>query len=332
MFKKAIKKQVKLKIAMTGPSGSGKTKSALRLATGFGGRIALIDSENDSASLYADEFNFDSVSISAPYTTEKYIDAIKAAVKAGYDWVIVDSATHAWAGEGGLLDQKEQIDARGKGNSYTNWATITKKHEAFKAEIQNSPIHLIATMRSKQDYVVTENAKGKQAPQKVGLAPIQREGMEYEFTVVYDVAMNHEAEASKDRTGLYSGKLFKITEETGVELRNWLASGEQVKGNEPTVVKTQATEVKNPLKLADAPHNPIEETTIIAGRNSGKMFKDVKPVELKELLENINQKNPDRTKVKPASLKFIETLEAYLCSVELTNEEPPEMDLDEALA
>lgn len=222
MFVKAERKRAKLKIGITGPSGSGKTYSGLLLAKGIGSKIAVIDTENGSASLYSDKFQFDVLELAPPFSTEKYIEAIKGAEKAGYDVILIDSISHAWAGEGGLLEQKEQLDSRGRGNSYTNWADITKKHEKFKSALLQADIHLIATMRSKQDYVLQADDKGKQSPKKVGLAPIQRDGMEYEFTTVFDIAMNHEAEASKDRTGLFSDKLFKITEETGEEFKKWL--------------------------------------------------------------------------------------------------------------
>lgn len=230
MFKKAQKKFVNLKVAITGPSGSGKTYSALRLAHGLGQKIAVIDTENGSAALYSDKFEFDTVEIAPPFFTEKYIDAIKMAEKMGYDVLVIDSISHAWASEGGLLSQKEQADSRG-GNSYTNWAGITKKHEVFKNAFLHANIHIICTMRSKQEYVMEANDKGKMAPKKVGLAPIQRDGMEYEFTTVFDVAMNHEAGASKDRTGLFADKFFKITEDTGAEFKQWLSTAVQPEAN-----------------------------------------------------------------------------------------------------
>lgn len=226
-FKKAERRQVKLKIAITGPSGSGKTYSALEMAKGIGKKIALIDTENGSASLYSDRFEFDTCEISPPYTIPKYTDAIKAAIAAGYEVLVIDSITHAWAGEGGLLAKKESLDARG-GNSYTNWGSITKEQELFKAALLNASVHLIVTMRSKQDYVVEVNEKGKSAPRKVGLAPIQRDGMEYEFTTVFDVAMDHAAAASKDRTGLFDGHIEKLSEETGKRLIAWLQSAKPV--------------------------------------------------------------------------------------------------------
>lgn len=222
-FKKAERRQAKLKIALTGPSGAGKTFSALSMAQGMGAKIAVIDTENGSASLYADRFEFDTLTLSQPYTVAKYMEAMKAAEQAGYDVVVIDSITHAWAGDGGLLAKKEALDARG-GNSYTNWGAITKEHEAFKAALLNLNTHLICTMRSKQDYVMEVNDRGKQAPKKVGLAPIQRDGMEYEFTTVLDIAQDHNAQVSKDRTGLFDGQIFKISKETGSALSKWLSS------------------------------------------------------------------------------------------------------------
>lgn len=223
MFKKAERKQVKLKIALTGPSGSGKTMSALLLAMGIGKKIAVIDTENGSASLYADRFDFDTIVLKSPYTVAKYLEAMNAASAAGFDVLIIDQISHAWAGEGGLLAKKEALDSRGGSNSYTNWGGITKEHEQFKSAILNYEGHLICTMRSKQDYVLEQNEKGKSVPKKVGMAPIQREGMEYEFTTVFDLAMDHYAQSSKDRTSLFDGQLFKITPDTGALFMKWLS-------------------------------------------------------------------------------------------------------------
>lgn len=222
-FKRASRRQVKFKLALTGPSGAGKTYSALLIASGLGKKIALLDTENHSASLYGDAFEFDELTMNPPYLIQKYRAAIDLAVKEKYDVLVIDSITHAWAGDGGLLAKKEALDAAGKGNGYTNWAGITKEHEAFKAALLNADIHLICTMRSKQDYALVDE-KGKQVPKKIGLAPIQREGMEYEFTTVLDLSMNHHAEASKDRTGLFDGQMFIPDKNTGVKILDWLSS------------------------------------------------------------------------------------------------------------
>jgi hypothetical protein len=212
----------KIKIAITGPSGSGKTMSALRLAKGLGDKFAVVDTENGSASLYSDKFDFDTLNLSPPYTTEKYMAAIDEAVKKGFDTLIIDQISHAWAGEGGLLQLKEMLDSSGKGNSYTNWAKITPLQEQFISKILHSPINLIATLRSKQEYILIENERGKQEPRKVGMAPVQRDGVEYEFTTVFDISMAHTATVSKDRTGLFSSNPFQITEEIGSKIKEWL--------------------------------------------------------------------------------------------------------------
>jgi hypothetical protein len=269
VFKKAERKKAKLKLAIAGPSGSGKTMSALRLAQGIGGKIAVIDTENGSASLYADRFEFDTLPLYPPYTTEKYLAAMDAAVRAGYELVIIDSISHQWAGEGGVLNRKEQMDARG-GNSYTNWGKLTPEQEKFKSAILHYPAHLIVTMRSKQDYILVENDKGKQAPRKVGMAPVQREGMEYEFTTVFDVAMNHEAAVSKDRTSIFNDQHFMVTEKTGEALKAWLNSGADVtpvqqapaapvapqKPVAPIQPKPQAEQPKAPQFDPEAPTAP----------------------------------------------------------------------------
>ena len=190
----------------------------------MGQKIAFVDTENGSASLYSDKFDFDVISMNPPFLTEKYAEAIKAAEAAGYDILILDSISHAWSGEGGLLEQKEQLDSRGKGgNSFTNWASITKKHEAFKSAILHSSMNIISTIRSKQEYVMVEQ-DGKRQIKRMGLAPIQRDGIEYEFAIVFDIAANHDAEVSKDRTGLFTDKIFKISEVTGEIIQKWLLS------------------------------------------------------------------------------------------------------------
>lgn len=247
MFKKAERKQVKLKIALTGPSGSGKTFSALILAHSMGKKIALIDTEKESASLYANRseepiFDFDTAPMSPPYAISKYTKAINAAVAAGYEVLIIDTISHAWME---LLNKKEALDSSGRGNGYTNWGPIGKEHEAFKSALLNSDIHIIATMRSKQDYVLVENEKGKQTPKKVGLAPIQRDGIEFEFTTVLDIAMDHSAAASKDRTGLFDGLIEPITSATGKRFMDWLAAGkakvvpEDIKASPPQPIKVE---------------------------------------------------------------------------------------------
>lgn len=245
-FTKATRKRVKLKLAITGPSGSGKTYSALRLASGLTDKIAFIDTENGSASLYSDRFNFDVLDIAPPFSNEKFTTAIKAAVDAGYEAIVIDSASHFW---NGILDFKAKLDARG-GNSYTNWGEAGKKFQEVIDAVLQSPVHLICCMRSKMDYIVETNDKGKQAPRKVGLAPIMRDGIEYEFTTVFDVDMAHQAKTSKDRSGLFHDQIFQISEETGKQFLSWVESGaEPAIANPPTIAGTNP-EIARPVKAA----------------------------------------------------------------------------------
>lgn len=223
---KAERRKAKLRLLLTGPSGSGKTYTAIIVARGLvgpTGKILLIDTERGSGELYADLTNYDVAPLEPPYRTEHYIEAIKYAEENGYDAVILDSITHAWAGQGGLLEQVDTIS--GSGNKFTAWSSITPKHQAFLDSMLSSPIHVIATVRSKTEYVLIPDEKGKNKPEKRGLAPIQRDGVEYEFTLVLDMAPNHTAEASKDRTGLFDGEIFYPTEETGKQLADWLDKG-----------------------------------------------------------------------------------------------------------
>ena len=271
-FKRATKSMAKAKLAVTGPSGSGKTLSSLYLAKGLGGVVGVIDSENNSASLYEDRFpswQYLTLPINPPYTVQKYLKAIEIAISEGIEVLVIDSLTHVWAAEGGLLQQKEALDSRG-GNSYTNWATITKLYEELKSKLLHSPIDIICTLRSKQEYVLEENQKGKQAPKKVGLAPIMRDGMEYEFTTVFDIGMDHQFMVSKDRTGLFDGVVATITENTGKEIRDWLTK------------RSNISDILADIPKEEPKTDPGDEK-IEFGDHDGKCIKDLNESEVKEL-------------------------------------------------
>lgn len=249
-FKKAQRSQVFIKLAVTGPTGSGKTYSSLRLANGLlegtQKRIAFLDTENDSASLYSDRFDFDVLPIDRPFEHEKFIAGIEQAVVDDYGVVIIDSSSHFWEG---ILEYKSKLDSRG-GNSYTNWNDAGKKFDGIISAVLQSKIHLIACMRSKMDYILEDNGKGKLAPKKVGLAPIMRDGIEYEFTTVFDVALDHQCQASKDRSGLFTDKIFQITEATGASIASWLRSAtpkaQHPTHNEPQMAQKQPPEDAQP--------------------------------------------------------------------------------------
>ncbi|NMP25053.1 ATP-binding protein, partial [Sulfobacillus harzensis] len=198
-FHKATKKQSFLRMALIGPSGSGKTYSSLRIAQGLGKKIAVIDSERGSASKYADEFDFDVLELDT-FAPRNYINAIDAAVAEGYDVLIIDSLTHAWIGKGGVLEMHDAAAAQEKsGNSYTAWRTVTPEHNRLVDAMLQAPLHVIATMRSKMEYVQEKNENGKTIIRKVGLQPIQRDGLDFEFDVVGDMDASNTLIVTKTR-------------------------------------------------------------------------------------------------------------------------------------
>lgn len=200
-FQKATKTQSKLRMAINGPSGSGKTFTGLTFACALanGGRVAVIDTERGSASKYADMFDFDVLELDT-YHPQQYMDGIQAAEDAGYDVILIDSLSHAWEGEGGVLDLHDQATKRQRTeNSYTAWKDITPIHRKLVDAMLQSKCHIIATMRSKTEYVLVTNSQGKQEPKKVGMAPVQRQGMEYEFDIVADMDTDHNMMVSKSR-------------------------------------------------------------------------------------------------------------------------------------
>lgn len=225
MFKPAVRKKSKLRLALTGPSGCGKTYSALLLSLGLGcERVALLDTENSSASLYTHLRAFDTVDLHAPYTPERYVEIIHAAAAQGYECLILDSITPEWVGVGGCIESNDLLaQARYKGNSWAAWSETTPRHKKFIDALQTAPLHIIATIRSKTDTVQSENRKVI----KLGMKLEQREGIEFEFTTVLDLQHDtHLAVPSKDRTQLFGAHTAApITVATGELLREWLETG-----------------------------------------------------------------------------------------------------------
>ncbi len=221
----ASKKKAKIKMGLQGPSGSGKTKSALLIAYGLCGdwtKIAVIDSENHSADLYSELGPYNVLPLTAPFTPERYIQAMKVCISSGIEVVILDSISHEWDGVGGVLD----IHSNMLGNSFTNWSKVTPRHNDFVQFLLQSDVHIISTMRAKTEYVLSEK-NGKQVPEKIGLKGITREGMDYEFTLVFEINQKHFSTATKDRTGLFIDKPeFIPTIETGKQILEWTLSGE----------------------------------------------------------------------------------------------------------
>jgi hypothetical protein len=228
-FGRATKARSRARLALIGPSGSGKTFSALSIATSLGGRIAVIDTEHGSASKYADQFDFDVLELGTfgPLT---YVEAMKAAAE--YDILIIDSLSHAWMGKDGALEQVDRAAKRSpSGNSFAAWRDVTPQHNALVEALVAHPAHLIVTMRSKTEYVLdTEERGGRKVtvPRKVGTAPVQRDGLEYEFDVVADMTLDHDMVVTKTRAPALDGKVFHNPgEDVANLLWAWLSAGEE---------------------------------------------------------------------------------------------------------
>jgi len=288
MFKQAIKQEAKLRLAVAGPSGSGKTYTSLAIATHLGGKIAVVDTEHGSASKYADKFNFDVMELEPPFAPDRFVKAIYEAQSAGYSTIILDSLSHAWNGTGGLLEIVDQIAARSSSkNSFAAWKEGTPIYNKMIDGIIQSNIHVLATMRTKQDYILVEkeSAAGRkyQAPEKVGMAPIQRDGFEYEFDIVLTLDNDNRAVVTKTRCDKLAGGVFvKPGKDVADILTEWL---------------TGAPRVEMTDSLSDKAVQYAAKTWNIA------------PVEAKEQIQlAINEKTIAAQCEKDAFKKFIEGL------------------------
>jgi hypothetical protein len=223
-FKKATKAAAKLRLGLIGPAGSGKTMTALRVAHGLGGRVAVIDTERGSASLYSGErgLDFDVLELDS-YEAEKFIQAIGQAEAAGYDVLIIDSLSHAWAGKGGILEFVDKAAKRSGGGSFSGWRDATPLHNQLVDAILGAKLHVICTLRSKVEHVI-EQVNGRTQVRKVGLQPVQRDGLEYEFTVVGDVTQDHELIITKTRAAWLKDQIVREAgEDLGKQLAAWLS-------------------------------------------------------------------------------------------------------------
>lgn len=266
IFQKAVRQVAKLRLALSGPSGSGKTYSALLIASGIVPieKVAVVDTENGSANLYANLGTYSVLTLHPPYTPKKYIEAIHAAEQEGFELVIIDSLSHAWNGEGGLLEQKDKAtDAKYKGNGWAAWREVTPEYNKLIETMLNSSCHIIATMRSKTEYM-QDDSSGRKRIVKVGAAPIQRDGIEYEFTVVFDLSIDHVATVNKDRTRLFDGQYFVPTPDVGKTLKQWLDAGEPAPAPQPVPVTApqqapQPAASSQPVQPAPQPAVPAQQ-------------------------------------------------------------------------
>lgn len=287
-FIKAVRENIWSKVLLIAPSGGGKSYSSLLLAsgmvkaneekTGKKERIAFIGTESSRDKYYANEFDYDILQISAPYTPEKYIDAIQMAIDAEYKFLVIDSTTHEWSGTGGCLEIHSKIP----GNSYTAWQKVTPRHNAFLDAMIETPIHVIATVRGKDEYVL-EEVNGKTVPRKVALGYSQRDGLEYLFTTSFVVEQDsHVASAVKDNTHIFENVNSVLSTKHGEELYKWATSGdleEKTKVLESS--KEEGKKIMVEAEKKDAGVEVKEEVKV----------EEVKTISAKEALDGITEES-----------------------------------------
>jgi hypothetical protein len=232
-LRKATRQKAKIRLGLSGVSGGGKTYSSLLIAKGLcndWSKIAVIDTENNSADLYAHLGDYNVLPLSSPFSPERYIEAIKACEKSGMEVIIIDSISHEWEGTGGCLEIVDQLtQGSTHKNSYISWGKVTPRHNAFIYSMLHSSAHIITTVRRKQDYEMSKGNNGKLIVEKAGLKEVTRDGWEYELTVNLQIDTAHNAIASKDRTGLFMGKPeFIPSEKTGELIKDWCESGAEI--------------------------------------------------------------------------------------------------------
>ena len=297
-LRQSSKKQAKIKMAIQGCAGSGKTYSSLLLAYGLirdWSRIAVIDSENNSADLYAHLGNYNVLSLQNNYSPENYMEAIEICEKAGMEVIIIDSMSQCWDF---LLD----CHANMQGNSFTNWGKITPRQTAFIQKLLQSNCHIISTLRTKQDYVLNEK-NGKLVPEKVGLKAVMRDGIDYEFTIVFDIDMKHHVTASKDRTGLFMGKAeFKIDASTGGKILEWCNDGVSIDRVKEQIHSSRSVEELNGIYHRYPEWYPFLSADFINRKSS--LTASCQPIN--NSLSNLNQNissNGNSNAIKPGQDK-----------------------------
>lgn len=278
--KKAVREKIFVKVALMSPSGGGKSYSALKLATGMANEIAkttgkkpkilLANTEAKRGYYYANEFEYDIVDIEAPHNPEKYVELIEFANSEGYGILILDSSSHEWEGKGGCLDLQQQA-----GGTYQSWAKVTPRHNKFIEAIADSPMHIIATMRGKDQYEVEKDDRGKTSVKKLGVGAKQRDGFEYEFTCTFLIDQKtHMAEAQKDNTHIFENESSTLLNESyGEKIIRWANSGE---GYTPVIKKEETSETNDELK--DAKKEIVALCTSLGGTKNEALMTTLKAV------------------------------------------------------
>lgn len=283
LFKKATKQQAKLRLALAGPAGSGKTYTSLLLASMLaqhdGGRVAVIDTENGSASKYADLFDFDAVSLTASsgFAPERYLEMLHEAESAGYPVVVMDSLSHEWAGQDGILQAVDQAAAQVSGNKFVAWGRVTPRHDKLVRAIVESPAHIICTLRAKMEYVQEKNDRGRTEIRAVGMKPIQRDELEYEFDVYGLLDQDNRLIVRKSRCPQLSGAVIdKPGKDVGDVLTAWLSSGEAI---------------PDPRAILEASYAATASRAVAMGHPHAEKLKTTKPDSLStEVLQTSTEK------------------------------------------
>lgn len=285
MFKKATKKQSKLRLALFGVSGGGKTYSALRLATGLGGKIAVIDTEHGSASKYSDRFDFDVCNIEKASISNILMCMREAQ---DYDVLIIDSLTHAW---NELLQEVDKIaKAKYGGNNWSGWSDGNKKQNELIKAILTFPGHVIATMRAETNWTTAVNDRGKVVPVRIGEAPKQGKQIEFEFDMLMQVSQDHQAVVLKDRTGKYQDECFLIEENFGKELVNWLEDGETNNNDDDELADFEREAYKKAVereKTSNDPLLPLDDNAFIEGFKK-RVLNILQPTQVKLFMKKNN--------------------------------------------
>jgi hypothetical protein len=304
-IKKATRNAVYVKIGMMGISGSGKTMSALLMGYGLlkaahpnltdeqvWEKILVIDTENGSASLYAGLTvgstrigEFLTIDVEAPFTVEKYIEAINAAEANGVEFLIIDSMSHAWQSEGGLLDKQNAVSRRMNGQTYQAWREITPLYNQLIDRILQCKMHVVSTYRGKKEYALEDGDNGKKKVTAKGVGAQFREGADYESTVYFEIAQDHMAFASKDRTHLFDGQYFLISPETGRQLYAWLSSADQAPAQ--VVKAVESAPVVAPAPEPDEPNAELANAIAMVDRIIKEKTKDMTVEEKAEVSNRI---------------------------------------------
>lgn len=299
IFQKALREKIWTKVLLTGPSGSGKTYSALRLASGIAkkmkSKIAYIDTENGRSKYYSEEFDFDILVLEPPYESQKYIDAIQAAIDMGYKIICADSLSHEW------IWCNEMVNSM-PGNSFTNWGKVkTLYHNKFMEFIIQSPAHIIATARGKDKWT-TEIKNGKMSPQKIGEGSVQEDSVEYNYTCTFNLAQDtHIATCTKDNTHIFENKYDILKESDGEKLFDWANSG-KIESSVPPKFATVTTDNETLEKIIEEVTNLFKEK-IESGANKEEIYNKIEEICGMKNFKKIQELNM-ALKVKEAIMRF----------------------------